>query len=41
MVRTVEGVGVMKDKDLKFEDIESSFTIGGSGEGCVQGEGRG
>ena len=29
----VEGVGVMKDKDLPFEEIEVSHTLRGSGEG--------
>ena len=27
----------MKDKELKSEEIESSHTLGGSGEGRVQG----
>ena len=31
----------MKDKDLKFEEIESSHTLGGgSGEGRDQGRGK-
>ena len=42
--RTVEGVGVMKDKDLNREEIEGSHTLGGAGEGHVQvsrsGEGK-
>jgi hypothetical protein len=38
-VREVEGVGVMKDKELKLEEIEVSHTLGGSGEGRVQGRG--
>ena len=40
MGRKVGGVGVMKDKDLKFEEIESSHTLGGSGEGRDQGRGK-
>ncbi len=37
----VEGVGVMKDKELKpLEDIEASHTLGGAGEGRVQGRGK-
>ena len=40
--KEVEGVGVMKDEDLKFEEIESSHTIGGTRVGeVVRGEGRG
>jgi hypothetical protein len=31
-VREVEGVGVMKDKELKLEEIEVSHTLGGVGE---------
>jgi hypothetical protein len=27
----VEGVGVRKDEDLKFEEIEVSHTVGGVG----------
>ena len=27
----VEGVGVMKNEELKFEEIESSHTLGGEG----------
>jgi hypothetical protein len=30
--RKVEGVGVMKDKELKLEEIEASHTLGGAGE---------
>ena len=26
-----DGVGVMKDEDLKLEEIETSHTLGGSG----------
>ena len=28
--RKAEGVGVMKDKELKLEETESSLTLGGS-----------
>ena len=38
--RKVEGVGVMKDKELKLEEIEASLTLGGAGAGRVQGRGR-
>jgi hypothetical protein len=35
----------MKDKEIKFEEIETSHTLGGAGEGCVvhvsRGEGSG
>ena len=34
--RKVEGVGVVKDKELEFEETEASLTLGGSGEGRVQ-----
>jgi hypothetical protein len=30
----------MKDKELKLEDIEVAHTLGRTGEGRVQGEGR-
>jgi len=30
----------MKDKQLKLEEIEASHTLGGSGEGRVQGRGK-
>ena len=30
----------MKDKVIKFEEIEVSHTLGGSGEGGVQGRGK-
>ncbi len=30
--RKVEGVGVMKDKDIKLEDIEVFHTLGGAKE---------
>ena len=30
----------MKDKDIKFEEIETSHTLGGSGERRVQGRGK-
>ena len=36
----VEGVGVMKDEDLKFEEIEDSLKLGGVGE-VTRGEGTG
>ncbi len=29
VVEEVKGVGVMKDEDLKLEEIESSHTLGG------------
>jgi hypothetical protein len=32
----MEGVGVMKDKELKLEETEASHTLGGAGEGRVQ-----
>ena len=32
---------VMKDKELKLEEIEASHTLGGAGEGRDQGEGSG
>ena len=32
-----EGVGVMKDEEIKLEEIEDSHTLGGSGE-VVRGE---
>jgi hypothetical protein len=35
-VRNAEGVGVMKDKELKFEETEASHTVGEVGEGRVQ-----
>jgi hypothetical protein len=38
------GVGVMKDKEVKLEEIETSLTLGGAGEGRFQarrGEGSG
>jgi hypothetical protein len=38
--RKVEGVGVMKDEDIKIEEIEVSHTLGGSGE-VVRREGSG
>jgi hypothetical protein len=31
----------MKDKELKFEEIEASHTLGRLGEGRVREEGRG
>ena len=30
----------MKDKELKVEEIEVSHTLGGTGEGRVQGRGK-
>ena len=30
----------MKDKELKFEEIEGSHTLGGTGEGHVQVRGK-
>jgi hypothetical protein len=30
----------MKDKEFKLEEIEVSHTLGGSGEGLVQGRGK-
>ena len=36
----MEGVGVMKDKEEKVEEIEVSHTLGGVGEGRVQGRGK-
>jgi hypothetical protein len=33
--RKVQGVGVMKDKEVQFDEIESSDTLGGVGEGHV------
>ncbi len=30
----------MKDKEIKLEEIEVSHTLGGSGEGLVQGRGK-
>jgi hypothetical protein len=38
--RKVEGLGVMKDKELKLEEIEASHTLGRPGEGHVQGRGK-
>ena len=35
-----KGVGVMKDKELKLEEIEVTHTLGGAGEGRVQGRGK-
>ncbi len=32
--------GVMKDKELKLEEIEASRTLGGAREGHVQGRGH-
>ena len=30
----------MEDKELKLEEIEASLTLGGAGEGRVQGRGQ-
>ena len=30
----------MKDKEVKLEEVEASLTLGGSGEGRVQGRGK-
>ncbi len=38
--RKVWGVGVMKDKELMVDEIESSHILGGSGEGHVQVRGK-
>jgi hypothetical protein len=38
--RNVEGVGVMKDDELKFEESEVSHMLSGVG-GVTRGEGRG
>jgi hypothetical protein len=32
-----KGVVVVKDKELKLEETEASLTLGGAGEGRVQG----
>ena len=32
MGREVEGVGVVKDKEINLEEIEASHTLGGPGE---------
>ena len=34
-MRKSEGVSVMKDKEIKLVEIETSLTLGGSGEGRV------
>ncbi len=36
----VEGVGVMKDKELKLEEIETSHTLVERGKVMSRGEGR-
>ena len=36
-----EGVGVIKDKELKLEETEASHTLGGAGEDRVQVRGEG
>ena len=38
--RKVGGVGVMKGNELKLKEIEASHTLGGAGEGRVQGKGK-
>ena len=38
--RKGEGVGVMKGKGLKLEEIEASHKLGGVGKGGVQGRGK-
>ena len=35
MGNKVEGVGVMKDKELNIEEIEVSHTLGGVGETVI------
>ena len=35
-----EGAGVTQDKELKLEETEVSHTLGGAGEGRVQGRGK-
>ncbi len=35
--RKVEGVDVMKDKEVKLDDMKTSLTQDGVGEGRVQG----
>ena len=36
----LEGVGVMKENEVNLDQIEVSHTLGGSGEGRVQGRGK-
>jgi len=36
----VEGVGLMKDIELKLEEFEASHTLRGAGEDRVQGRGK-
>ncbi len=38
---TEKGVGFMKDKELKLEETETPHTLGGAGEGHVQGRAKG
>jgi hypothetical protein len=38
--RKSEGVGVMKDKEVKVGEIETPLILGESGEGRVQGRGK-
>ena len=38
--RKGEGVSVVKDTESKIEEIEASHTLGGAGEGGVQGRGK-
>ena len=39
--RKANGVGFMKDKELKLQETEASHTLGGAGESHVQGRGKG
>ena len=39
-VKGVKVEGVTKDKKIKLEEIEVSHTLGGVGEGRVQGRGK-
>jgi hypothetical protein len=38
--RKVGGVGVMKRHEIQLKDMEVSLTLGGVGEGRVQGRGK-
>ena len=38
--RKVEGVGVVKDKEVKCEEMEASHTLGGTEGGRVQWRGK-
>ena len=35
-----QGVGVMKDKELKLQEVEAPYTLGGAGEGACPGRGK-